>query len=104
MGLTVGAAVVVVVVVVVLVVLVGTAVTVVLVVLLGTASSIDRCTVPVMMTGANTSTDRWRYQHARRSAGVARTRGDPPRAGRGSAGKLGGYRPAGAPIADDGGP
>ena len=34
------------------------------------ASSIGRCTVPVMMTGANTSTDRWRYQHARRTAGV----------------------------------
>ena len=41
-----------------------------------TASSIGRCTVPVMMTGANTSTNRWRYQHARRTAGVARTRGD----------------------------
>ena len=40
------------------------------------ASSIGRCTVPVMMTGANTSTNRWRYQHARRTAGVARTRGD----------------------------
>ena len=35
-----------------------------------TASSIGRCTVPVMMTGAKTSTDRWRYQHARRTAGV----------------------------------
>ena len=45
-----------------------------------TASSIGRCTVPVMMTGANSSTDRWRYQHARRTAGVARTRGDRPRA------------------------
>ena len=44
------------------------------------ASSIGRCTVPVMMTGANSSTDRWRYQHARRTAGVARTRGDRPRA------------------------
>ncbi len=42
----------------------------------GSASSIGRCTVPVMMTGANTSTDRWRYQHARRTAGVARARGD----------------------------
>ena len=31
------------------------------------ASSIGRCTVPVMMTGANMSTDRWRYQHARRT-------------------------------------
>ena len=36
----------------------------------GTASSIGRCTVPVMMTGASTSTDRWRYQDARRTAGV----------------------------------
>ena len=69
-----------------------------------TASSIGRCTVPVMMTGANTSTNRWRYQHARRTAGVARTRGDLPRAGRGSAGELGGDRPAGAPGADDGRP
>ena len=44
------------------------------------ASSIGRCTVPVMMAGAITSTNRWRYQHARRTAGVARTRGDLPSA------------------------
>ena len=42
-----------------------------------------------MMTGANTSTNRWRYQHARRTAGVARTRGDLPRAGRGSRRRVG---------------
>ena len=44
------------------------------------ASSIGRCTVPVMMAGAITSTNRWRYQHARRTAGVARSRGDLPSA------------------------
>ena len=70
----------------------------------GTASSIGRCTVPVMMTGANTSTNRWRYQHARRTAGVARTRGDLPRAGRGSAGGLGRHRPSGGSTSHDGGP
>ena len=40
----------------------------------GTASSIGRCTVPAMMTGANKSTDRWRA-----SAPRAPPRTGPPR-------------------------
>jgi hypothetical protein len=37
---------------------------------------------PVMMTGANTVTDRWRLQDARRGVVVVRTRGDQCRADR----------------------
>ena len=63
------------------------------------ASSIGRCTVPVMMTGANTSINRWSYQHASAAPlELHEYRGDLPRAGRGSAGGLGRHRTSGSGL------